>query len=207
MTVAVSCNECSMFTLIFSLSEGLQNLSESLRESQSFFSLDFQNEILYETCSLISEFSETCFLSVILPYSLPDCKSKNLKAGNLKYPHPMKARLTLKPGQKGTGKPAHLYGDRLFRVRYRYDEKTGKRFKTVELIVGETDRKPPEKGISGDRIAGIQVGYEEKDLQNRVRKSGGVWDRDQKLRHLRHEKVLELGLTDRIMQTDIPEIS
>ncbi len=119
----------------------------------------------------------------------------------------MKTRLTLRPGQKGTGKLAKLYGDRLFRVRYRYDEKTGKRFKTVELIVEEIDWEPPESGISGDTIVGIQVDYGEKDLQNSVRKAGGVWDREQKLWHLRYEKVLELGLTDRIMQTDIPERS
>jgi hypothetical protein len=31
-------------------------------------------------------------------------------------------RLTLKPGQRGTHKLAAKYGDRLVRVRYRYDE-------------------------------------------------------------------------------------
>ncbi len=47
----------------------------------------------------------------------------------------MITRLKLKPGQKGTKKLAAEYGDSLVCVRYRYDEKSGTRFKTVELIV------------------------------------------------------------------------
>jgi len=54
----------------------------------------------------------------------------------------MKARLTLKPGLKGTKKLTEQYGERLVRVRYRYDEKRKKRLKTVELIVEEIDWIP-----------------------------------------------------------------
>ena len=54
----------------------------------------------------------------------------------------MKTRLTLKPGQKGTGRLVNIYGDRLVRVRYRYDEERKRRLKTVELIVEETDWNP-----------------------------------------------------------------
>ncbi len=39
----------------------------------------------------------------------------------------MKTRLDLKPGQRGTKKLSELYGDQLVCVRYRYDEKIGKR--------------------------------------------------------------------------------
>jgi hypothetical protein len=100
-------------------------------------------------------------------------------------PHSVKARLTLRPGQKGTGKLTKLYGDRLYRVRYRYDEKTKKRFKTVELIAEETGREPPpEPVVPDDPVVGIRVDYEEKDLQNIVRKAGGVWDREKKYGNL-----------------------
>ncbi|MGH8524782.1 MAG: hypothetical protein ACREXY_11365 [Gammaproteobacteria bacterium] len=49
----------------------------------------------------------------------------------------MDVRVTLKPGQKGTRRLATRYGDRLVRVRYRYDKVKRKRYKTIELIVDE----------------------------------------------------------------------
>jgi hypothetical protein len=49
----------------------------------------------------------------------------------------MRVRLKLKPGQRGTKNLVNQYGDRLICVRYRYDEKTKKRYTTVELIVAE----------------------------------------------------------------------
>jgi len=61
----------------------------------------------------------------------------------------MKTRLILKPGQKGTKKLAGIYGDMLVCVRYRYDGKRGKRLKTVELIVEETDWDPEKKYDTG----------------------------------------------------------
>jgi hypothetical protein len=47
----------------------------------------------------------------------------------------METRLTLRPGQSGTKKLLARYGERLVRVRYLYDDATGRRLKTVELIV------------------------------------------------------------------------
>lgn len=47
----------------------------------------------------------------------------------------MRIGLNLKPGDKGTRRLVAEYGERLLRVRYRYDEERGKRLKTVELIV------------------------------------------------------------------------
>jgi len=47
----------------------------------------------------------------------------------------MTTRLKLKAGQKGTKKLSEKYGDALVCVRYRYDEASGTRFTTVELII------------------------------------------------------------------------
>jgi len=47
----------------------------------------------------------------------------------------MEIRPTLRPGQAGTKKLARRYGERLVCVRYRYDEKTERRLKTVDLVV------------------------------------------------------------------------
>ena len=54
----------------------------------------------------------------------------------------MKTLLSLKPGQRGTGKLSAQYGDRPVCVRYRYDEEKKRRFRTVELIAEETDWEP-----------------------------------------------------------------
>jgi hypothetical protein len=49
------------------------------------------------------------------------------------------ARLKLKPGQKGTKALVEKYGDALVCVRYRYDETSRTRIKTVELIVKKSN--------------------------------------------------------------------
>lgn len=54
----------------------------------------------------------------------------------------MSARVTLIPGRNGTKKLLRQYGDRLLRVRYRYDSTTGRRQKTVELLVEEVPWTP-----------------------------------------------------------------
>ncbi len=54
----------------------------------------------------------------------------------------MRTRLKLKPGQRGTKKLQAMYGDRLVCVRYRYDLESGRRFKTIEIIVEEKEWSP-----------------------------------------------------------------
>ncbi len=55
----------------------------------------------------------------------------------------MSSRVTLPPGRNGTKKLLRQYGDRLLRVRYRYDSETRRRLTTVELIVDEVPWEPP----------------------------------------------------------------
>ena len=59
----------------------------------------------------------------------------------------MQTRLTLRPGDRGTKKLLAQYGDRLACVRYRCDEKNGKRIKTAELIIDETEEAPVDTSI------------------------------------------------------------
>ena len=49
-----------------------------------------------------------------------------------------------RPGEKGTQKLLAQHGDRLVCVRYRYDPQTLKRYKTIELIVEESDWQPTD---------------------------------------------------------------
>jgi hypothetical protein len=54
----------------------------------------------------------------------------------------MQTRLTLRPGQSGTKKLVERFGERLIRVRYLYDERTGRRLKTVELVLESVPWRP-----------------------------------------------------------------
>lgn len=108
----------------------------------------------------------------------------------------MQTRLTLKPGQRGTKRLTTEYGKQLVCVRYRYDAQARKRYKTIELIVDErawTPRYEPETVVK------LQVRLEEKELQQRVRQAGGVWDGAAKVWRLRYDRVRQLGLAERIV--------
>ncbi|MDF1556268.1 MAG: hypothetical protein P1P84_24585 [Deferrisomatales bacterium] len=62
----------------------------------------------------------------------------------------MKVGQTLTPGQRGTRRYQDRYGERLVCVRYRYDEATGRRYTTVELIEDEGTWRPhwqPRAGV------------------------------------------------------------
>lgn len=65
----------------------------------------------------------------------------------------MDVKATLLPGANGTKALLREYGDQLVCVRYRYDKKKHKRYKTIEIIVEEKDWVPatisyPEKKYS-----------------------------------------------------------
>lgn len=61
----------------------------------------------------------------------------------------MRVRLVRRPGQHGTREYLEEYGDRLVCVRYRYDAAAGRRYKTIEIIVGEAPWAPPGSETRG----------------------------------------------------------
>jgi hypothetical protein len=107
----------------------------------------------------------------------------------------MKVRLKLQPGQKGAKKLTSKYGSKLICVRYRYDEKQGKRFTTVELIVDETPWTPPR---TKDPDMYLKIKRTEFKLHTLIKNAGGSWDRAKFVWILPLSKVKELGLEDRI---------
>ena len=111
----------------------------------------------------------------------------------------MRTRLTLQPGQDGAKQMQAQYGDRLVCVRYRYDERRQKRFKTVELIVEESDWAPQ----TGQRIEGalvwVRVALPEVEVRRQVKRAGGRWDPHRGMWALRYEQVVALGLSERIV--------
>lgn len=109
----------------------------------------------------------------------------------------MRTRLIRQPGQPGTKKLVEQYGSELVCVRYRYDDQRGKRYKTIELIIEESPYAPSPK-IKPDAIVGLRIALNESGLQKRIKQASGVWNRNRQLWDIRYDRVVELGLQERI---------
>lgn len=123
----------------------------------------------------------------------------------------MVTKTTLRPGQKGTKRLAKKYGDRLVCVRYKYDEQTGRRFTTVELIEEGTDRQPdplvvkrqaPQAAAPVPHQLGIRVEYWETDVREKVKAAGGIWRPRQKVWEMQYKDVVALGFESKVVADD-----
>jgi hypothetical protein len=56
-----------------------------------------------------------------------------------------------------------------------------KKVKTVEIIVQEGEWTPPKARYQAGTIVPLQIGLQEKSLQDKVQELGGRWDREQHL--------------------------
>ncbi len=92
----------------------------------------------------------------------------------------MRTRLKLNPGQRGTKQLVEQYGDQLVCVRYRYDETCMRRYKTVELIIDESDWEPrkrktkeviSEKGPASTDVEQLAEPANQPDLLQRFAKT------------------------------------
>jgi hypothetical protein len=120
-----------------------------------------------------------------------------------------------RPGQRGTVKLVERYGDRLVCVRYRYDAKAGKRYKTAELIVEENSWTPPASRADVARPklnvdyldppsrtpeVSVKVFFRETALREKVKAAGGRWSQADKLWRLPRDTAVSLGLEQRIVK-------
>ena len=108
----------------------------------------------------------------------------------------MKTYKHLKPGQKGTLRLVEKYGDVLLCVRYRYDEKQGRRIKTVEIVVEESPVKFP-RYKDGD-IVKVCVGFEEVELREKLRNMRARWDTHLKVWFIPYRLISGTPLESRI---------
>jgi len=117
----------------------------------------------------------------------------------------MITQTTLRPGQKGTKRLAKKYGERLVCVRYRYDQATGRRYTTVELIEEEIERHQAatidskQDSPGNQERLGVRIGYEETELRDKVKAAGGIWRPRYKLWELPYQDVVALGLESRVV--------
>jgi len=101
----------------------------------------------------------------------------------------VKTRLKLKPGQKGTKALVEIYGDDLVCVRYRYDEASRTRIKTVEIIVERKQLPPSSQSVKDETLVPLQIAYGAKELGKMARSAGGKWDADVKLWYIRYGSI------------------
>ena len=115
----------------------------------------------------------------------------------------MRARSTLKPGQPGTQKLVQEYGERLLRVRYRYDALKRKRYTTAEIIVDQSDWDPLPSEVARREKVAVRIGVAETRLREKVKAAGGRWDPARRVWVLPMEQVLQLGLSERVDATGL----
>ena len=113
----------------------------------------------------------------------------------------MRTRLTLHPTQDGAKELREKYGEQLVCVRYRYDETTKERWKTVELIIDKSAWEPPPPKWPPDTLVAIQVAAQEREVRQRVKAAGGKWNPREVVWELPYGHVVALGLTMRIVRT------
>lgn len=93
----------------------------------------------------------------------------------------MITRLKLKPGQKGTKKLLEEHGDALVCVRYRYDEASRMRIKTVELVVERKTWRPRARKFADNDLVPVRIGFAEKALMETAKAAKGRWNPEVKL--------------------------
>jgi len=101
----------------------------------------------------------------------------------------MITKLKLKPGQRGTKKLAKEYGNTLVCVRYRYDEKIGMRFKTVELIVESKPWTAPTPHFADTDLVSVFIGFSDRASREIAKAAKGRWDPDQKLWLIQYGRI------------------
>ena len=111
----------------------------------------------------------------------------------------MRTRLTLHPDQDGAKQLREQYGDRLVCVRYRYDETTKQRWKTVELVIEKSVWEPTQEQWQGDTLVALRVAAQEREVRRQVKAAGGKWNPKAVVWELPYGQVAALGLTERIV--------
>lgn len=101
----------------------------------------------------------------------------------------MITRLKLKPGQKGTKALVEKYGDTLVCVRYRYDESSRTRIKTVELIVEKKELSSKQNKLEDEALVPVQIAFSETNLKKMAKMMGGRWDPEVRLWYLHYGKI------------------
>ncbi len=101
----------------------------------------------------------------------------------------MTARSKLLPGQKGTKSLIAEYGDALLCVRYRYDELSRTRLKTVELIIERKPWTPTPRRYMDSTLVPVRIGFRDKASRDQAKSAQGKWDPEAKAWYIEYGKI------------------
>ena len=107
---------------------------------------------------------------------------------------------TIRPGDKGSQRFHVKYGERLVAVRYRKAD-DGQILTTIEIVVDRRPAPPPFRRLP-ELPAGpvpLRIAYDEMELRQKVKQAGARWDPAHKHWLLDYQRVVELGLTERVI--------
>ena len=74
---------------------------------------------------------------------------------------------------------------------YPYDEQQKKRFKTVELIVEESDWEPHVRPRMDESSVPIRMALSEVEVRSQVKRVGGRWDAQRRVWKLRYNRKVQ----------------
>jgi hypothetical protein len=111
------------------------------------------------------------------------------------------------PGDRGTKRLVAQYGDRFVCLRYIYDAASGRRRRTIELLLEDEDWTPQKSGMHPDQLVGVRVDYDETALRQAVKGVGGRWDRVLQVWVLSHRDAVALDLAGRVTHAAPPGAS
>lgn len=90
------------------------------------------------------------------------------------------------------------YGDALVCVRFRYDASTGKRLKTVELIIEQSEWVPPPSRFTDETIIPLRIDVTNLPIRNKAKAVGAKWSPEKQLWFVSHGKVVGTELEKHI---------
>lgn len=99
----------------------------------------------------------------------------------------------------GTKKLLAEHGDALVCVRYRYDEKTRTRIKTVELIVERKPWSSSPLSFADTDLVPVHIGFSDTTSREIAKAAKGRWDPEQKLWFIRYGKIKGTALDKHII--------
>ena len=123
----------------------------------------------------------------------------------------MKVGMVLRPGQKGTQKLQKEFGDALVCVRYRFDDESNRRIKTVEIVVDESEMPKPADSDpaqeKGPHKVAVKIPIMREDLVSTLRRKRAEYDQETKEWRMPYTVAVRMGLRRYIVSRGKPEKS
>jgi len=90
------------------------------------------------------------------------------------------------------------------RALHLYDATTGRRLKTVELVVEAVPWRPRPRHPrrNDDEIVAVRIAFGEVELREHAKRLGAVWRPVQKLWEITWRDAKRLGISDRVQPSD-----